>query len=77
MIACSPGKQPLWRYLEATNSRSMGENNPKQGAGFIIFNENDRLGGLDSYISSKVCVEFLFLSYLLILNNVNMMSPVN
>ena len=29
MIACSPGKQPLWRYLEATNSRSMGESNLK------------------------------------------------
>ena len=29
MIACSPGKQPLWRYLEATNSHSMGESNLK------------------------------------------------
>ena len=29
-----------------------------------IFKENDTLGGLDPYSSSKVCVEFLFLSYL-------------
>ena len=29
-----------------------------------IFKENDTLGGLDPYSSSKVCVEFLFLSYM-------------
>ena len=29
-----------------------------------IFKETDRLGGLDPYSSSKVCVEFLFNSYL-------------
>ena len=29
-----------------------------------IFKESDRLGGLDPYSSSKVCVEFLFNSYL-------------
>jgi len=29
-----------------------------------IFKETDRLGGLDPYSSSKVCVEFLFSSYL-------------
>ena len=29
-----------------------------------IFKENDRLGGIDPYSSSKVCVEYLFSSYL-------------